>query len=76
MTNSPLVVCVFAAVGQNRARTVSYPEYLDEVLRHAGVFHQRIGLAQLEQSLSSASPIVSRILADSSAPSSCASPTR
>src|SRR6476659_9179104 len=54
MINFPLIVCIFPTVGQNRARTVSYPEYLDEVLRHAGVFHQRVPLNQLEASLDSA----------------------
>ena len=76
MNSFPLVVCVFPTVGQNRARTVSYPEYLDEVLRHAGVFHQRVGLAQLEGALESARILLTIGEAELSDCSSCASPMR
>src|SRR5438067_4240826 len=35
----PLGVCVWSEAAINRARTVSYPRYVFEILNHAGVFH-------------------------------------
>ena len=47
----PLGVCVLGEAEQNRARTVSYPYYVFEILAHAGVFHTRIDVKELETSL-------------------------
>ena len=54
MATVPLVLCVFPTVGQNQARAVNYPDYVDEVLAHAGVFHNKVPLSQLEAALDSA----------------------
>ena len=47
----PLGVCVFAEAGPNAARTVSYPRYVHEILAHAGVFHAKLSLAELDAKL-------------------------
>ncbi|HEX8520606.1 MAG TPA: hypothetical protein VF669_00035 [Tepidisphaeraceae bacterium] len=52
-TSLPLGVCVFPEFGPNRARTVSYPGYLEEILAHTGVFHQRVAMEQLQSALAS-----------------------
>jgi len=44
---SPLGVCVLPERGINLARTVTYPNYVFEVLEHAGVFHQPLELNEL-----------------------------
>ena len=46
-----LGVCVFAEAGKNAARTVSYPDYVDEILAHAGVFYENVAPAELEAKL-------------------------
>ncbi len=47
----PLGICVFPAPPKNWARTVSYPDYIHEILSHAGVCYQTIALADLSKSL-------------------------
>src|SRR5690348_12103856 len=51
--NFPLGVCVFAEADINRARTVSYPNYVFEILAHAGAFHAPITPHDLEAKLPS-----------------------
>lgn len=51
IANVPLGVCVLAEAGANRARTVSYPNYVFEILAHAGVFHTKVAPAELEAKL-------------------------
>jgi hypothetical protein len=51
MTASPLGVCVFPAPGDNAARTVSYPDYLHEILAHAGVCYTPVPVAELPERL-------------------------
>jgi hypothetical protein len=47
----PLGVCILGEPGVNRGRAVSYPGYVFEILDHAGVFHARVPLADLESRL-------------------------
>src|SRR5438128_702461 len=47
----PLGVCVLAEVAANKARTVSYPNYVFEILGHAGVFHTKLTVDELESRL-------------------------
>ncbi|MBI5091372.1 MAG: hypothetical protein HZB26_02900 [Candidatus Hydrogenedentes bacterium] len=47
----PLGVCVVPAPPDNAARTVSYPEYVHEILDHAGVCYTRISLDELDADL-------------------------
>jgi hypothetical protein len=44
-------VCVLGHAAQNAARTASYPDYVFEILAHAGVFHTRVAPAELEAKL-------------------------
>ena len=52
-TSIPLGVCVLGEAALNAARTVSYPNYVFEILAHAGVFHTRIDSNGLESQLDS-----------------------
>lgn len=45
-------VCVFPAAPKNWARTVSYPDYIHEILTHAGVCYQNITFENLPKRLS------------------------
>ncbi len=47
----PLGVCVFSEAAANRARAVSYPNYVFEILAHAGVFHTNLTTDQIESAL-------------------------
>jgi hypothetical protein len=47
----PIGVCVLPEKGPNTARTVTYPNYIFEILNHAGIFHQRVESEQIEHSL-------------------------
>src|SRR4051812_40813263 len=47
----PLGVCVLPEPGKNGARTVNYPNYLFEILDHAGVFHTKLAEKELEARL-------------------------
>jgi hypothetical protein len=47
----PLGVCVLEEAAPNRARTVSYPNYIFEILAHAGVFHTRFPPDQFQSVL-------------------------
>jgi hypothetical protein len=47
----PLGVCVLREADKNRARSVSYPNYIFEILAHAGLFHTKIAEADLEKRL-------------------------
>src|SRR3954469_14725006 len=49
---APLGVCVLPLPAKNAARPVNYPEYVHEVLAHAGVCYARIELTTLSESLS------------------------
>ena len=49
--NLPIGVCVLPQKGLNSARTVSYPDYIFEILEHAGVFHRRLAFEQLRDNL-------------------------
>lgn len=51
MSNSPLAVCVLPQNAENMTRTVSYPDYIYEVLDHAGVCYARVSVDQLQGSL-------------------------
>src|SRR5437016_4065149 len=53
MPQSEFGVCVLGEAEQNRARTVSYPKYVFEILEHAGLFHTKIAVKELEASLAS-----------------------
>jgi hypothetical protein len=44
---SPLGVCVLPSPRLNAARTVTYPRYIHEILRHAGLCYAEIGLESL-----------------------------
>src|ERR1041385_133212 len=48
---SPLGVCVLPQRALNKARTVNYPNYIFEILNHAGLFHQALPLDQVEGAL-------------------------
>src|ERR1043166_5947904 len=50
---SPLGVCVLPQRALNKARTVNYPNYIFEILNHAGLFHQPLPFDQLESALES-----------------------
>src|SRR4051812_49346591 len=43
----PLAVCVFPEPDPNRPRTVQYPNYVHEILAHAGVCYANVTLADL-----------------------------
>src|SRR3954470_5946970 len=47
----PLGVCVLKEAAKNAARSVSYPNYVHEILDHAGVFHETIADKELESRL-------------------------
>src|SRR5687768_5464727 len=49
--NVQLGVCVLTEAGANRARTVSYPNYVFEILAQAGVFQTKVAPAELEARL-------------------------
>src|SRR5688572_16190240 len=44
----PLGVCVFPPVAENRARGVAYPNYIHEILAHAGVAYSAVDFEELE----------------------------
>ena len=44
----PLGVCVFPRVAENRARGVAYPNYIHEILAHAGVAYSSVDFEELE----------------------------
>jgi len=46
-------VCVLPPAPQNRARGVSYPHYIHEILAHAGVCYSTVGYDQLAEQLPS-----------------------
>jgi hypothetical protein len=48
-----LGVCVLSEAAANRARTISYPNYVFEILAHAGVFHQALATDEIESRLDS-----------------------
>src|SRR5438046_1297288 len=50
-TTLPLAVCVLPEQAPNKARSVSYPNYVFEVLEHAGVAHRRVAVDELRQQL-------------------------
>jgi hypothetical protein len=43
----PLGVCVFAEPAPNRPRSVAYPNYVHEILAHAGVAYEKVASAEL-----------------------------
>src|SRR5689334_14204658 len=45
--NSPLGVCILPAPARNYARTVLYPDYLHEILRHAGICYETVDPEEL-----------------------------
>ncbi|MEZ4637826.1 MAG: hypothetical protein R2873_35105 [Caldilineaceae bacterium] len=45
--NAPLGVCVLPSPRPNAARTVSYPHYVHEILRHAGLCYDDVDFADL-----------------------------
>ena len=47
----PLAVCVLPERGHNQARSVSYPQYIFEILAHAGIFHTKLAEKELENRL-------------------------
>lgn len=47
----PLAVCVFPEPDPNRPRTVQYPNYVHEILAHAGVCYASVALADLPATL-------------------------
>lgn len=47
----PVGVCVLPESGLNTARTVTYPNYIFEILQHAGVFHQPLAMDEIEPGL-------------------------
>lgn len=49
--STPLGVCVMPAPRINAARTVSYPRYIHEILRHAGLCYAEVGLENLGEQL-------------------------
>jgi hypothetical protein len=49
--NLPIGVCVLPQKGINVARTVSCPDYIFEILEHAGLFHERVAYEQLQAAL-------------------------
>ena len=51
MSFTELGVCVLGEAAENRARTVSYPRYVFEILAHAGVFYTAFTLPELEENL-------------------------
>lgn len=51
--SSPLGVCVLPARPPNAARTVSYGQYLHEILAHAGLCYQTLPPDEIEQNLPS-----------------------
>src|SRR5690242_15456350 len=51
MSLSQLGVCIIGEAEENRARTSMYPRYIFEILSHAGVFHDRIAVGELESKL-------------------------
>lgn len=48
---APLGVCVFTKPLPNRAQPINYPDYIFEVLRHAGVCHLPLDAADLTDAL-------------------------
>lgn len=48
---SPLGVCVLPPAARNAARTVSYPNYIYEILGHAGLCYAPVGLDALPAAL-------------------------
>src|SRR4051812_21147396 len=63
----PFGVCVIGEASLNAARTVSYPNYIFEILTHAGVFHTKIAVKELEASLAGLRVLVTVGEADLSA---------
>jgi len=47
----PFSVCVFPEPGLNAARTVSYPTYIHEILKHAGLCYSSIDIDDISDSL-------------------------
>ena len=47
----PFSVCVFPEPGLNSARTVSYPNYIHEILKHAGICYSPIEIDDIQNSL-------------------------
>ena len=48
---SPLVVCVLPELGPNSSRTVSYPNYIHEILSHTGICYSAVALELLSVEL-------------------------
>ncbi|GIV21739.1 MAG: hypothetical protein KatS3mg023_3490 [Armatimonadota bacterium] len=55
---SPLGVCVLPARPRNAARTVSYGQYIHEILAHAGLCYQNLAAEEIEKSLPNLSVLV------------------
>ncbi|MCE5324700.1 hypothetical protein LLG46_15500 [bacterium] len=47
----PLSVCIFPEPGPNAARTVSYPNYIHEILKHAGLCYSSIDVDDIAGAL-------------------------
>src|SRR6478752_38849 len=47
----PLGVCVFAEPAPNKPRTVAYPNYLHEILTHAGVAYEHVAPGEIAAKL-------------------------
>jgi peptidoglycan/xylan/chitin deacetylase (PgdA/CDA1 family) len=47
----PVGVCVFDEPAPNQPRTISYPNYIDEILTHAGVCYGRVKAGELADAL-------------------------
>src|SRR5262245_1443487 len=54
----PLKICVLPEQAPNKARSVSYPNYIDEILGHAGVAHEKIALDAIQSALGSTRVLV------------------
>lgn len=48
---TPFGLCIFPSPRINAARTVSYPRYIHEILGHAGLCYQEVGLDRLGEIL-------------------------
>lgn len=48
---APLVVCILPEALPNASRTVSYPTYIHEILRHAGLCYSTVSAPELAPSL-------------------------
>lgn len=51
LLSAPLGVCVLPEPDPNRARTVSYPQYIHEILAHAGICYTTVPFETLREQL-------------------------